>query len=603
MARQWRRPSFEASALGGFFLLGAGLLAVTAAVVSRTMTQLNALSVQVRHEREALSALDGLNIALRDAELGVRGYAVTGEAAYFHQYDSAMRLVPLKWGDLASRSETTKSRTLMRSLEPLLAAKIAALKEFAALGPRRPPRDVAIRLLDRNQRALEAFDKVGFEVEKRTLADEAAGLSRRDELAAQALFVGRVEAGLAAALLIAGFVLSLLQLFHRRKAEASEEDARGLMETVFESIAEGLIVADAGGRALVFNPSAQRLLGGRPEAADTGRWAELRGLYHPDGVTPLSAHEMPLVRALHGEPTERMEVCLKQPGSEDCTFLAATGRPLRGPDDALIGAAVVFYDVTARRKADSEIRRLNATLQSSVRELTAANRELEGFTFSVSHGLRTPLRALDGFARLLDRRLPEEDAESRRLLSVIQINAKRMGGLMDDLLAYTDLGRRPLRASTVDIARLVRAVFQEAVRAETPRREPELRVQALPAAHADPEMMREAWLNLLANAVKFSSHAERPLIEVGTAGSNGKTIYFVRDNGVGFNMRYAHRLFGVFQRLHGTDEFEGSGVGLAIVRRIVERHGGQIWAQAEEGVGATFYLSLPTAEEQHGGLA
>lgn len=605
MNEVWASSRLATAGLAAFFLAAAGGAVLMAAAIGRANRAYRDSAAQADGARQTLDASGDLRVAVRDAELGARGYIVTGELSYRRAYEAAYRQVPAKWLELRSLEPKMLpgAGTSLEALGPLVAAKLDALAAIAKYPPR-PAADPAYRsLVDRNDRALGALDGGLDDLEKRQTRRLGEAEAREQALTRELRALTFLQ--VFSALAVVGGVLVLLarQTLHRRRAERKAAGSEDVMRTVFESMAEGVIVADAKGRALVFNPTAERLLGGRPEQADTGDWAQLRGVYRADGVTPARPEEMPLVRALSGQSTDRMDFCLRRPGDVKPVFMSVTGRPLRGPGGAVIGGVAVFFDVTERRRADEEIRRLNRDLQGSVSELSSANRELEGFTFSVSHGLRAPLRALDGFSRLLDRRLPEADAEAKRLLGIIQVNAKRMGGLMDDLLAYTDLARRPLRACAVDMRKLVAGVFEEAVRAQDGRR-PDLTLDPLPAAHADPEMLREAWLNLLANAIKFSGHAARPVVEVGTAGGNGKTIYFVRDNGVGFNMRYAHRLFGVFQRLHGTDEFEGSGIGLAIVKRIVERHGGQVWAQAEEGVGATFYLSLPTeAEASHDGLA
>lgn len=588
----------ESVAIAVGFFAAALVMVLTAWATSVALRRLNEISLRVQREHAALAALADLREELLAAELSVRGYVVTGELPYLRQYQSAIGGIPARWDQVRSFSAGSDHLSArLAALEPLVARKLAALRGFAAFDGHRAPPAVAVILIDRNQRSMEAVAAQADQIVTEAQGELGALLGERAATAREAFIISRLQGVAGVAMIVLIFLAFLRQTSLRRRAEEESAGSAELLSLVFNSAAEGVIVADAQGRAVIFNPAAEVLFGGRPEAARTGRWTELRGLYHVDGISPLEPGEMPLVRAMNGEATDGLEVCIKRPGTKDCAFISLTGRPLRSEDGALRGGAVVFSDVTARKRADAEIRRLNRDLQSSLREMGAVNRELENFTYSVSHGLRAPLRAVDGFARLLERRLEPADAEGKRLLGVIQTSTRRMGTLMDDLLAYTDLGRRPLRLGRVELEPIVRRAFEEALRAEGPSRA-ELALSGLPAASADPDMIREAWRNLMSNAVKFSARAAHPRVEVGTAGGNGKTIYFIRDNGVGFNMRYAHRLFGVFQRLHGTDEFEGSGVGLAIVKRIVERHGGQIWAQAEEGVGATFYLTLSTAPEE-----
>lgn len=259
--------------------------------------------------------------------------------------------------------------------------------------------------------------------------------------------------------------------------------------------------------------------------------------------------------------------------------------------------AALQAEVEERKRAEDQVRRLNDELEQRVRartaELEAANRELDSFAHSISHDLRAPLRAIRGFAEILvAQHAAELTEEPRRLLGIIGANVKRMGQLIDDLMLFSRTSRQPLRKLPVRMSVVVQEAI-EAVRPATETRKVDFVMGELPDCVGDASLLKQVWINLLANAVKFTRPRESARIEIGCEASNPERIYFVRDNGVGFDAAHAGRLFGVFERLHRADEFEGTGIGLSIVHRIIARHGGRIWAEGRKGEGATFRFSLP----------
>ena len=248
-----------------------------------------------------------------------------------------------------------------------------------------------------------------------------------------------------------------------------------------------------------------------------------------------------------------------------------------------------------RNRANAELEQLNEELEARVAQRTAeleeANRELEAFSYSVSHDLRAPLRAIDGFSRILaDEHAEGLTVDAQRYLSLVRRNTHEMGVLIDGLLAFAHLGHQPLEKRNVDVEVLAHEVV-DGLKAERNGRALEFSVGALPPVRADPTLLRQVYANLLSNAVKYSGPADPARIEIGSFPENGHAVYFVSDNGVGFDMRYSDKLFQVFQRLH-SDDYEGTGLGLAMVARIVDRHGGEIWAKGAPGEGATFYFTL-----------
>jgi len=255
-------------------------------------------------------------------------------------------------------------------------------------------------------------------------------------------------------------------------------------------------------------------------------------------------------------------------------------------------------ELAERKRAEAEIIHLNADLQNRAAELETANKELEAFSYSVSHDLRAPLRAINGFSRILLKDCtPQLTADAQRYLQLVQANAQQMGCLIDDLLTFSRLSRAPLKKQRIEPSAIVHQVLKDL--AEQQNRQVEMTIEQLPVCEADPALLKQVWVNLLSNAFKYTHKNDVAHITVGclqesdaSSIPSGQHVYFVKDNGVGFDMQYAHKLFGVFQRLHRAEEYEGTGVGLAIVQRIIHRHGGRVWAAAEVDRGATFYFTL-----------
>jgi light-regulated signal transduction histidine kinase (bacteriophytochrome) len=286
--------------------------------------------------------------------------------------------------------------------------------------------------------------------------------------------------------------------------------------------------------------------------------------------------------------------------------LASARDDLRHLNDTLEGkvverTAALEIEIAERRRAEGEVRRLNAELEQRVQQRTlqleTMNQELEAFSYSVSHDLRTPLRHIAGFAGMLGKRCGSQlNEQGRGYLETINESVAKMGRLIEDLLEFSRMSRIDLQHSAVDLTSIVTEI-QRDLEIEAGDRKINWLVESMPLVRADPAMMRQVFANLLGNAVKYTRTRERAEITVGAKPTANEIVFFVRDNGVGFDMKYAANLFGVFQRLHRADEFEGTGIGLANVRRIIARHGGRTWAEAKVEEGATFYVTLPALPE------
>ncbi len=307
-----------------------------------------------------------------------------------------------------------------------------------------------------------------------------------------------------------------------------------------------------------------RILNDLAQLAEKGGQSHDYRFRHADGTYRWMHDEVRVMRNAEGHPTE------------------------------IIGS---WIDISSLKQAEEDVRQLNAGLEARVLERTAqleaANKELEAFSYSVSHDLRAPLRGMDGFARMIEEDCSDQlDREGMRMIGVVRSEAKRMGQLIDDLLGFSRMGRKIFEHSSIDLRDLARDVF-ESVISTLPDTSVRFELGELPSIQGDRSLLRQVLFNLIDNAVKFSRNQPAPVIEVGCTDEAGVTAFFVRDNGVGFDAQYSHKLFGVFQRLHGDAEFEGTGIGLALVQRIIHRHGGKVWATSVRGSGATFYFTIP----------
>jgi PAS domain S-box-containing protein len=250
-------------------------------------------------------------------------------------------------------------------------------------------------------------------------------------------------------------------------------------------------------------------------------------------------------------------------------------------------------DITQQKKADREIQQLNDELTRHIDELQMINHEMEAFSYSVSHDLRAPIRCINGYTHILQEEYGKGfDKEAKRLFGIVMDNAKKMGTLVDDLLAFSRLGKRAISKRMVDFNGMAEQVVND-IRTAGANPAAKINIGPLKTAEGDYTLLYQVFMNLISNAVKYSGKKEQPVIDIGCTETDNEYIYYVKDNGTGFNMKHVHKLFGVFQRLHNNNEFEGTGVGLAIVQRIVAKHGGRVWAEGIEGEGATFYFSLP----------
>jgi PAS domain S-box-containing protein len=372
------------------------------------------------------------------------------------------------------------------------------------------------------------------------------------------------------------------------KRKESEEALRRQADLLDQS-QDAILTWELGGAISHWNCGAQALYGFSPREALGRSVTELLPT-----TRPVSGEAMEMALERDGHWTGELRRQTKDGREIVVEGLLAVVRDGTGRKTVL----ETDRDITERKAAELEIQRLNQELSGRVSELTAVNQELESFNYTISHDLRAPLRHINAYTKILfDVAGPALTEESRNCLEHVREGARRMGRMVDELLELSHTSRKaPVRHST-RLKPLVEDVLFE-LKPDIQDRDIEWRISELPAADCDPTLTRQVFANLLANAVKFTRHRKPAVIEVGHAISGGEHVLFVRDNGVGFNMKYAHKLFGVFQRLHRREDFEGSGIGLVTVQRIVHKHGGRVWTQADVDQGATFYFTLAPSSEK-----
>jgi PAS domain S-box-containing protein len=389
---------------------------------------------------------------------------------------------------------------------------------------------------------------------------------------------------------------SATDITERKRTEEALLAFARRQSTLFESMQDGLGMVDAAGVLLDVNPALCTMTGFSRE--------ELIGAGPPHPFWPPEVSEAigeAFAPAVRGDTKESELTFMRKSGERFAVVVSPSS--VKDSEGRVELMFATMKDITERKHAEDEILGLNAELEQRVidrtAQLDATNTELEAFAYSVSHDLRAPLRHISGFSALLAEQVGDGlDERSRHYVDTISNSVREMGVLIDDLLQFSRTGRSELQIGDVDMEQAL-AEALEPLRQETSEREIEWSICPLPRVVGDHALLRQVWANLLGNAVKFSRVRSPARIEVGTRDGDGMSedVFYVRDNGVGFDMQYAHKLFGVFQRLHSTAEFEGTGIGLANVQRIIDRLGGRVWAEAELDKGATFYFSLPRRKE------
>jgi len=578
-----RQSGLARASTGLFFLLALLLSLGVAAFSYYSVRDFEQRAVWLQHSHAVINKLEVANSTVRDAVSNSRGYALSGNQEYQAGFEAGVRQIEVLLQDLRRlMSDNAQQLQLLTRTEDLVSQRISLSRRLMELSPD-----------EGRQRVLEGKDlsdriRNGFEEMK---SNENALLARRahDTAASADLTIIMVVSGSLLSMALLVMVYSKLRREMSRRVEAQQraQAYSDEIEDLYNNAPCGYHSVDETDKTIIkINDTELKWLGYTREQV-VGRMTQL------DLLSPVSAERYQ--RELHPQFLLKREIngidldFRRADGSEFTALVNATAIPSR--DNSKLISRTVIYDISERKRAEDEIEALNADLERQAQHLHSVNKELESFSYSVSHDLRAPLRAISGYAMILEEDYASViDEKGREQLQVIRRNVRKMDELINDLLKLAKSTTGELTLQRFSMEEVVGQVIA-GLRQENPA--VQFEVAPLEGAVANRGLITQVWENLLSNAVKFSSKNDQPLVRVTMEVGAEEYIYGVHDNGVGFDMRYVHKLFGTFQRLHRQEEYPGTGIGLALVQRIVIRHTGRVWAESTPKVGASFYFSLP----------
>ena len=584
---RWRLPALA---------LAAAAIIVVPWLTLRKLQQDNEQAMAwVSHTQAVGVALQQLQADVRDVESAALTLSKGVDAPGLRERMAKANEIPGRLAQLGRMTRDNPEQLIrIGRIESMLDGRLAVARELAKSEPNSDQRELVQDLSTRYPiRGLVEELQASEEKLLALRAEQAARQRRQTEFVSWSSLVVQLA--------LLGLVLWLLQRQIGRRLHAEQQSQRSAARaaSVLQTVREPIVLLDRELRVQLHNPAFAELYGLQDERAD-GLLLESVG----DGAwrDPVMRQRLSDVLLRGRELWDFEHEQRAADGMVRYMLLNARRMPLPDTDDEVV--LMTVSDVTVQRAVQLRVEELNRQLEGKVAQVSEVNRELEAFSYSVSHDLRAPLRHVAGFSDKLSRHLGEQaDDKSRHYLEVISSSARRMAALIDDLLVYSRLGRVAMRQQAVDMQSLVadtRAMLDSNLQAEAENsghaHQVEWSIAPLPIVVGDENMIRQVWLNLLGNAVKYSGNREPAKIRVDyQLQPDGGHQFTVSDNGAGFDMAYAAKLFGVFQRLHKASDYPGTGIGLASVRRVLTRHGGRIWAEAEPDVGATFHFYLPPA--------
>ncbi len=545
----------------------------------------------VSHTEDVRNKLVRLRLRIEEVETGARGFVLAGETSFLEPYKESADKVKgqlqiirnLTWDNPKQQRECDLLEPLIEQ-ELIFAQAIIATRQDSGLEPARQlvASGQGKALMDQIRSALTRMD-----LEERRLLEErtlATGLE-----ASKARLITLIGTTLSFMVLGAVFTLVIRenQLRHQSQLELRARNAElGRLlranQLIMDHSLDMICTIDEQGRFVFLSAACEKVLGYPPSELAGKKYIDL---VHADDVTKTNEAALSVMA---GQPVRDFENRYRR---KDGVMVPIVWSAIWSQEDRLMFC--VARDITERKADEERILKLNHDLQNRTNELENANKELESFSYSVSHDLRAPLRHIHGYVEMLTGVTEGQLSDkAKRYLKVITDASVEMAQLIDDLLAFSRMGRIEFHESAVSLDVCVRETIK-GLEMATKGRNINWKIASLPNVQGDAAMLKQVFSNLLGNAVKYSRKRDPAEIEIGQAGEeDGRAVFFVRDNGAGFDMKYGHKLFGVFQRLHRAEEFEGTGIGLATVRRIISRHGGRTWAEGESGKGATFYFTL-----------
>lgn len=584
---RWRLPALA---------LAAAAIIVVPWLTLRKLQQDNEQAMAwVSHTQAVGVALQQLQADVRDVESAALTLSKGVDAPGLRERMAKANEIPGRLAQLGRMTRDNPEQLIrIGRIESMLDGRLAVARELAKSEPNSDQRELVQDLSTRYPiRGLVEELQASEEKLLALRAEQAARQRRQTEFVSWSSLVVQLA--------LLGLVLWLLQRQIGRRLHAEQQSQRSAARaaSVLQTVREPIVLLDRELRVQLHNPAFAELYGLQDERADglllesvgEGAWRD-----------PVMRQRLSDVLLRGRELWDFEHEQRAADGMVRYMLLNARRMPLPDTDDEVV--LMTVSDVTVQRAVQLRVEELNRQLEGKVAQVSEVNRELEAFSYSVSHDLRAPLRHVAGFSDKLSRHLGEQaDDKSRHYLEVISSSARRMAALIDDLLVYSRLGRVAMRQQAVDMQSLVadtRAMLDSNLQAEAENNghahQVEWSIAPLPIVVGDENMIRQVWLNLLGNAVKYSGNREPAKIRVDyQLQPDGGHQFTVSDNGAGFDMAYAAKLFGVFQRLHKASDYPGTGIGLASVRRVLTRHGGRIWAEAEPDVGATFHFYLPPA--------